>query len=282
MEDISLWKKDALTNTYPRIYLEPYLERLQIEYNITKSHFSVIMIDLDHFKPMNDKYGHSCGDDMLKYFTSSLRLFLANEYIMTTANNLTFRYGGDEFIIVFPGKSSHEVAKIISSILEALSKRQFIFNGRHFKVTFSGGVATFPDDAHKIEDLVGKADKAMYFSKKHGKARISEFSAISFEKAKMVFGNFVLIIAFMFSVLLVYLSTRAMVKNFVFVDKINKVEAPRSEKLKKIYLKNGSVIIGVILNDQDPIEIKLIMDKGEGMMRLYKVDILRIASEDNI
>jgi diguanylate cyclase (GGDEF)-like protein len=236
------------------------------------------MIDLDNFKPMNDKYGHSCGDEMLKYFSSSLRLFLENNYIATTAHNIIFRYGGDEFIVIFPGEKSQRARNTISSIRVALRKRRFIFHGRDFGVTFSAGVASFPDDSENIKEFLEKSYNAMYFSKKNGKGRISDFSSIPFEKVKLVFGNAVSVVAFVLSGLLIFLSMKAMVKNFIFVDKIIKVNIPRPDKLKRIYLKNGSVIEGVIINEQDPIEVKLIMDKGEGMMQLYKADILRITS----
>lgn len=276
MEEISLWTKDVLTSTFPRVYLESYLERLQMEYNITKSPFSVVMSDLDNFKSINDKYGHSCGDDMLKYFSSSLRLLLEGDSLTTPTSNPIFRYGGDEFIVVLSGKRSTEAAKIISSVLAALKKRQFIFHGRRFNVTFSAGIASFPKDALNIRELIERADKAMYFSKKKGKGRITEYSKIFLEKVKIIFGKIILIIAFMFSCFLAYFSVKGMFKNFIFVDKIIKIDAKRYGQLKKIYLKNGSVIKGFILNEDEPIEVKIIMGKGEGVIRLYKVDILKI------
>jgi len=282
MEDMATWKKDLLTNCYLREYLKPYLEKLKIESSVMNKTFSVMMVDLDRLKPMNDKYGHSCGDDMIKYFSSSLRLYLEVEDATAMPQNMVFRYGGDEFLIVFPGENSKEVAKMANRILkEGMKKnRLFLYHARNFEVTYSGGIASFPSDARDIDELIDKADKAMYFSKKHGKARISIYSMLAFESIKRIVGSSLLFVAFSFALAMIFLSVNGVIRNFVFVDRILKFNTPRPERLQKIYLKSGAVIEGVIVNGRDPIGIKLIMDTGEGMIYVHKSEIEKITSID--
>ncbi|MBI4708119.1 MAG: GGDEF domain-containing protein [Candidatus Omnitrophica bacterium] len=278
MEDISLWKKDFLTNCFERIYLEPFLEQLQVQYNFDRSPFSVILLDLDHFKTMNDKYGHVFGDDVLKYFASSMRLSL-DGYTEPTAHSYIFRYGGDEFIIVLPSKRSYEGYRLAVNILGNITKRHFLFKGKRFKMSFSAGVACFTDDADSIEQLIENSDKAMYFSKKHGKGMITEFSKIKFMQIMQKVGLFSIISGLLLSFLIVMLAFHGVFNKFVFIK--NKAVSAKVQptKTQTIYFKSGGYLKGVIVKYDDKVEVKIMFDKGEGVVTINKADILKI--EDN-
>ena len=163
-------KKDELTNCYLKNGIYPLLSMLAEEYPSTKKPFTVLVADLDHFKSYNDTYGHLLGDEIIKYFSSSIRLDLQG------LENFPFRFGGDEFVIVFPGRAPEEVIPLINRMRDNMKTRKCLIRGNQVKLTFSGGVASFPLDAEKIEDVLDKADKALYESKRLGRNRVTVFN----------------------------------------------------------------------------------------------------------
>ena len=278
MEDLANWQKDFLTNCFERVYLEPFLEHLQIQYNLDRSPFSVILLDLDHFKTMNDKYGHVFGDDVLKYFASSMRLSL-DGYTEPTAHSYIFRYGGDEFIIVLPNKRSSEGCRIAAGILANVNKRHFLFKGKRFKMSFSAGVACFADDADSIEQLIENADKAMYFSKKHGKGMITEFSKIKFMQIMQKVGLFSVVSGLLLSFLIVMLAFHGVFNRFVIIKKKAQPVNVQPMKLQTIYFKSGGFLRGLVVKDAEQVEFKIFLDKGECSVTINKADILKIEND---
>jgi diguanylate cyclase (GGDEF)-like protein len=129
--------------------------------------FSMIFMDIDHFKQVNDTYGHIHGSELLKEVA---------EIIHRCIRVVDFgaRYGGDEFVIVLPETSKPEAMAIAERIREAVEKNKFLERGGlsiHF--TASLGVATFPQDAESKDDLIKMADHAMYESKRASRNRVS-------------------------------------------------------------------------------------------------------------
>src|SRR3989338_1580528 len=118
---------------------------MEEEFLTNKKPFSVLILDVDHFKSFNDKYGHLYGDEVLKYFSSSLRLDLEDE------ENVPFRFGGDEFIMVFPNKTPNDAYHLAIRLRKNIRTRSCLIKGKQVSVTFSGGVASYPADANKIE-----------------------------------------------------------------------------------------------------------------------------------
>ena len=167
---------DYLTRCYMREGLAPFLKELEQEALLYKKPFSILVMDVDHFKVFNDKFGHLTGDEVLKYFSSSLRLDLEDE------ENFAFRFGGDEFVVVFPLKDASATYRLASRLRQNMKKRSCIVKGRQIKVTFSGGIACFPDNARTVEELFEKADEALYYSKNHGRARVTSFGRIRYIK----------------------------------------------------------------------------------------------------
>lgn len=146
---------DILTKAYSRKYTFNYLENLKRE-NIP---FSIIFIDLDRLKYINDNYGHTAGDQYLRSFAESIEVFLESDDILG-------RIGGDEFLLVIKYKNKNQSQEYMDYICNKLL--QNIYND---KISFSYGIATFENEKQDIKSLIKEADIAMYQNKKEKKRR---------------------------------------------------------------------------------------------------------------
>jgi diguanylate cyclase (GGDEF)-like protein len=125
---------------------------------------SVILCDIDHFKSVNDTYGHPVGDQVLRGVARAL----AREARTT---DLVARYGGEEFAVVMPETDTAGALVIAERIRERIGQLVTETSLGHLKVTMSLGIATFPDDGQKKAELVEKADGCLYHAKRHGRNR---------------------------------------------------------------------------------------------------------------
>lgn len=150
--------RDQLTNLYNRHYLLEYSERKVAKSNRHDEIFSVLMIDIDHFKSFNDKHGHLYGDKVLQKISNQLRNNIRAEDVVA-------RLGGEEFVIVLDCcrlKDCKAKAESLRSIIEADN-----FDGN--KVTISIGVAQFKNNKETFTDLIERADAALYLAKEKGR-----------------------------------------------------------------------------------------------------------------
>jgi diguanylate cyclase (GGDEF)-like protein len=157
-----LSRHDPLTGLPNRRVFFDRLERALINSQSSGKHLAVLFVDLDHFKSINDRYGHSLGDHVLKAVANLLRS-------ATCENDSVARLGGDEFVIFF---EAVEDAQHIVTILEKLHNRfqlPLFIDGHEVRVNASMGVSMFPRDGNDIEALVQHADHAMYTAKKSGR-----------------------------------------------------------------------------------------------------------------
>ncbi|WED42763.1 diguanylate cyclase [Legionella cardiaca] len=148
-----------------------FLKRLELELNYSRqSNFllSLIMIDIDHFKKVNDTYGHPFGDIVIKKLATLLTLRLRNQDIVG-------RYGGEEFAILLPKTNAQESKKIIEDIRQQFS--QDYFPNTSFSATFSAGIAQMSQDSN-MKELVNQADQALYEAKHLGRNQIVIFKDI--------------------------------------------------------------------------------------------------------
>ncbi len=129
-------------------------------------------IDLDHFKQVNDNFGHKIGDRMLKEVT--LRLQTALRVTDTLS-----RWGGDEFVVMCPDLNSLDDAREITQKLSLLSREHITIDGTDFPFTFSAGFAVYPDDASNSETLLAQSDRSMFYAKAQGRNNIQFFNNIS-------------------------------------------------------------------------------------------------------
>lgn len=170
--------KDFLTGCYTRETLGKAINKLILGYETYQKAFSVILLDIDHFKSFNDKFGHLLGDEVLKYFSSSIRLDLVAE--VTTL----FRFGGDEFLILVHAADSDQAYLLALRTLENIKQRPCNLRGNQLKMSFSAGIASYPADGQAVEQLLERADKALYSSKRSGRAHVTQYHKIWLKKLK--------------------------------------------------------------------------------------------------
>jgi len=150
---------DALTELPNRQHCLEYLNTKLKYSNRGTEYFSVCFLDCNHFKKINDKYGHHVGDLVLKNLASSVsRVIRCNDFFS--------RFSGDEFCLILDGTSSHEGVRIaLDKIFEAISKPIYL-EGNQINITLSIGVAVYPESGRSFDVLLRCADEAMYLAKK--------------------------------------------------------------------------------------------------------------------
>ena len=153
---------DSLTNLFNRREFEELLDKTIANSKRNKISLALLLIDLDNFKITNDTFGHVHGDELLKQFSNRLILLIRK-------GDLLSRVGGDEFTLISPNlKSPTSARQLAERILNELNS-PYPINGKLITVTVSIGISIFPDDGNTTEDLLRKADLAMYKSKSCGK-----------------------------------------------------------------------------------------------------------------
>lgn len=153
---------DDLTGLYNSRYLEIALEAAIEEYRRTNQGFSVLFIDIDHFKKVNDGNGHLVGSQLL---IDLAQLLKKN---MRKPDHL-FRYGGDEFIALLHGSTSKKAIEAAERLRIEAEQRKFFVHNKELKLTLSIGVATFPEHGRDKKTMIQMADNAMYAGKKQGR-----------------------------------------------------------------------------------------------------------------
>lgn len=159
---------DALTGIYNRRYISNALKEKIVKASEMKQKLAVLMFDLDHFKIVNDTYGHIVGDRVLKNISDIVTSSLME--------NMTFgRYGGEEFIVFFTEYSIEDVLEWTENIRIALSEGKVESREAAVSVTASFGVAEFCTCIKDDLEIIHNADIALYRSKKEGRNRVSLF-----------------------------------------------------------------------------------------------------------
>ena len=154
---------DGLTGLYNRRYFEEYIKKEFTRAQRINQPFSIIGIDLDYLKKINDTYGHSYGDTAIKTIAHVLK---SNARSIDTPA----RMGGEEFNIILPGVTSSGASISAERIRKAIEKANIETVGH---ITASIGIATYPEHADNVEALLELADQAMYLSKQNGRNRVT-------------------------------------------------------------------------------------------------------------
>jgi diguanylate cyclase (GGDEF)-like protein len=157
---------DPLTGLYNRRYLADFIDRELSRTRRAGNKIVFAMIDIDHFKQVNDTFGHAAGDEVLRALSAFLRGQIRHE-------DLAFRYGGEEFLLVLPCAALEGVAARIEQIHE-LIKQVTIEHADHrlAPITLSIGVAIFPEHGDSAEAVIRCADAALYLAKAGGRDRV--------------------------------------------------------------------------------------------------------------
>jgi diguanylate cyclase (GGDEF)-like protein len=156
--------RDALTGTYNRRYLEELL-RTEVERADRYSRpLTVAMIDVDHFKRVNDTYGHPVGDEVLRAIVSRCQKAIR-------ISDALGRYGGEEFVLVLPETALNEARVVAERVRNSVSGALVVVGDRALPITVSIGLASF-QNKEKAEALLARADKALYAAKAAGRNRL--------------------------------------------------------------------------------------------------------------
>jgi len=161
---------DSLTGLYNhREFQKRLMEELERAQRYG-SEFSLLMMDIDHFKEFNDVHGHPVGDAILKEVVKTLRDSIRNVDILS-------RYGGEEFTLIMPETDGKNGKIVAERIRYAVAEKEFLTRTQHsVHVTISIGVASFPLDAAKREELIVASDEALYFAKNEGRNKVCRYS----------------------------------------------------------------------------------------------------------
>lgn len=152
---------DSLTGVGNRRYFDEVINNLAKKSDKSGLVFSLVMIDLDHFKQVNDKYGHPAGDDVLREFGRIIKK-------QKRENDFVFRYGGEEFSMLLVNTEAADTVHAIDRVRNEFNERIFKSEDLTFQVTFSAGCATYSGNA---KELITSADQALYEAKRTGRNR---------------------------------------------------------------------------------------------------------------
>ncbi len=154
---------DSLTGVYSRVAYDERLEQELARWNRYRSPFSYVIVDLDHFKRVNDTWGHSAGDKALKIIAQ-----LMQDYVRKS--DAVFRIGGEEFVLLLTDTAAERADQAIAKMRAAIAESSFHFKGEPVQITLSAGITeTRPGD--DAESIYERADQALYQAKRNGRNR---------------------------------------------------------------------------------------------------------------
>jgi diguanylate cyclase (GGDEF)-like protein len=157
--------RDGLTRLYNRRAFAERLAQARAGEERRGGVFSLLLLDLDHFKKLNDTYGHPAGDAALRNTARILERHCR-------AGDVPARYGGEEFALILQGADEQGALRLAERVRSTLEKDEIVFEGARIKVTASIGVAQWPRDGQETEALVAAADRALYAAKQGGRNRV--------------------------------------------------------------------------------------------------------------
>lgn len=155
---------DELTGAFNRKHFNTMLRMFLTAINQKQQPFCLVLMDLDHFKQVNDTYGHLKGDEVLQAFVRIARQ-------IKRENDFLFRYGGEEFAFLLPDTSGETAKKLMQRLRDALAEHRFESAQGSFQVTFSSGVMQASSESLQPGEMIGKADQALYHAKQNGRNR---------------------------------------------------------------------------------------------------------------
>ena len=162
---------DELSGLYTRRYFETRFSEEWARHRRYGAPLTIALFDLDHFKKLNDTYGHGAGDMAIRRFGGILQATVRSA-------DLPSRYGGEEFAVLFPETSARSALGVADRVRRAIEREPFHRDGRPFRVTVSAGVAdTEGLSADDRAELLVRADKALYYAKDTGRNRARTFTA---------------------------------------------------------------------------------------------------------
>jgi diguanylate cyclase (GGDEF)-like protein len=157
--------RDALTNVFNRRYLEETLERELARAEREGYPLCLIMMDLDHFKVVNDTYGHEAGDVVLKALAETVTR-------QSRHGDFVCRYGGEEFVLVMPNIVIETARQRAGELHQLINSLNIVYGVFNLTTTISMGVAAYPEHGKTKEEVLRAADRALYVAKNTGRNRV--------------------------------------------------------------------------------------------------------------
>lgn len=157
--------KDGLTEIYNKRYFLEALDREMARAQRYSRPLSLLLFDIDHFKKVNDTFGHLAGDHVLQVLAGLISTRARREEVFA-------RYGGEEFVVLLPETTKDGAMELAERLRERVDKYNFLFDGEEIPVTISVGVAAMDEEAITTTEFIKRADKAMYKAKTDGRNRV--------------------------------------------------------------------------------------------------------------
>ncbi|MDR5659293.1 diguanylate cyclase [Serpentinicella sp. ANB-PHB4] len=158
--------EDSLTGAYTRKFFKRRFEEERKRFVEKGSHFSIAFLDIDHFKKVNDTFGHIIGDYVLKGFAQEIKDRIRD-------SDELYRFGGDEFLILFKDTLQEDAYMVLERIREHIENKTFTFDNKDLSIniSFSAGISMIQENNDDMETILDKADKALYKSKESGRGQ---------------------------------------------------------------------------------------------------------------
>ena len=157
---------DGLTELYNHRYFQDQMRMNIANAQRYNTEFSMIIIDIDHFKSFNDTYGHQAGDAVLKQVAQTLKT-------NSRSTDIVCRYGGEEMSIILTNTDKEEAILKAQRVCKAVADRTFKLSAtQSVNVTISVGVATFPENGETPQQIIEYADQGLYYAKEHGRNQV--------------------------------------------------------------------------------------------------------------
>ncbi|WP_337840146.1 GGDEF domain-containing protein [Rheinheimera sp.] len=157
--------RDPLTNLFNRRFLNEFMERELALARRNQKPLSLVMLDLDHFKQLNDQFGHQTGDQIIELVARHLLR-------QSRRSDILFRYGGEEFLILLPNTTEVQAGHLAESWRAQIEQSQIFAAEQPLTVTISAGVACYPEHGTTAFNLIQAADQALYQAKAAGRNRV--------------------------------------------------------------------------------------------------------------
>ncbi|MFH1413773.1 MAG: sensor domain-containing diguanylate cyclase [Candidatus Omnitrophota bacterium] len=159
--------RDGLTKLFTKQYFSDRLKEECLRGTFgAEEGFSLLILDIDHFKDYNDQYGHAVGDIVLQKISQEISSYFGKH------QSVIGRFGGEEFAVILPGVDKKKASRLANDLRKVIEKEKFVLRRKETNVTVSIGVAEFPKDAKESDGLIMKSDKAMYQAKEKGRNRV--------------------------------------------------------------------------------------------------------------
>lgn len=157
--------RDPLTNLFNRRFLNEFMERELAQARRNQKPLAVVMLDLDHFKQLNDQYGHQTGDKVIEMVAKHLLR-------QSRRTDILFRFGGEEFLVILPNTTAAQAKHLAENWRVHVEQSQVFAKHQAVNITLSAGVACYPEHGTTAFNLIQTADEALYQAKAAGRNQV--------------------------------------------------------------------------------------------------------------